>query len=120
MQRILLPGVAILAVFLTVCWASNDSVVGKWACTSDDGAGGKLDWTLVIRQEGGKLAGSMTGDTGDLQLIEPKLEGNIFTFKLHINDNCTVETKLKVDGNKFDGNFACPEVSGTMKGTKQQ
>jgi hypothetical protein len=31
----------------------------------------------------------------------------------------TVETKVKLEGKKFEGKFACPEVSGTMKGTKQ-
>jgi hypothetical protein len=30
-----------------------------------------------------------------------------------------VETKVKLEGKKFEGKFACPEVSGTMKGTKQ-
>jgi hypothetical protein len=100
--------------------AGDNPIVGKWAVTSDDGHGAILTWALVVKEEGGKLAGSMSGDNGELQLLEPKLEGNIFTFKAYINNNCTLETKLKIEGNRFEGKFACPEVSGTMTGTKEQ
>jgi hypothetical protein len=53
---------------VTVCWDADNPVLGKWACTADDGAGGKRAWTVVIREEGGKLAGTMTGDNGDLRM----------------------------------------------------
>jgi hypothetical protein len=112
--------IAILTALATICLAAGNPVVGTWAVTSDDGNGGVLTWTLIVKQEGVKLSGLLTGGNGDLPLIEPKLEGKLFTFKLYISDNCTVETKLKVEGNKFEGTFGCPEVTGTMKGARQR
>lgn len=120
MRRIVFAGILLLIAFASICLAGDNPIVGKWAVTSDDGHGAILTWALVVKEEGGKLAGSMSGDNGELQLLEPKLEGNIFTFKAYINNNCTLETKLKIEGNRFEGKFACPEVSGTMTGTKEQ
>lgn len=104
------------------CWAAGNPVVGKWDCISNDGAGHELTWSLVVTEDGGKLSGSLLGGAerpGEIPLIDPKLEGNTFTFKIYVNEKCTVEAKLKIDGKKLDGTFGCGEASGTFKGTKQ-
>jgi hypothetical protein len=105
----------------TICLAADNPIVGKWICTSNDGHGAEIDWTLTVKQDGGKLAGSLSGghEAAELPLIEPKLEGNLFTFRVHVNDNCMLATKLKIEGNKFEGTFECPQVTGSMKGTKR-
>lgn len=101
------------------CWAADNPAVGKWDTKSDDGSGHEQTWTLVVKEDGSKLSGALVGDVGEIPLVDPKLDGNTFTFKFVINAQCTVEAKLKIEGNKFDGKFACPEASGTLKGTKQ-
>jgi hypothetical protein len=104
---------------LAGCWAADNPVVGKWDCTSNDGTGQELTWTLVVKEDGGKLSGSLIGGLGAVDLIEPRLEGNTFTFKIYVNANCTAEAKLKVEGKKMDGKFGCAEASGSFKGAKQ-
>lgn len=104
---------------VTICWAADNPIIGRWACKSNDGHGAERDWTLTVKQDGGKLAGSLSGEAEEMPLIEPRLEGNLFTFKLHVNDNCMLATQLKIEGDKFEGTFACPEVTGTLKGTRQ-
>ncbi len=102
------------------CWAADHPLVGKWDCTSDDGSGQERNWTLMVKEDGGKLSGSLLGTAGEIiPLIEPALEGSMFTFKMEVNANCMVAAKVKVEGNKFEGKFACPEVSGTLKGSRK-
>jgi len=76
---------------LAGCWAADNPVAGKWDCTSNDGTGQELTWTLVVKEDGGKLSGSLIGGLGAVDLIEPKLEGK----------------------------FGCGEASGSFKGAKQ-
>lgn len=113
---------AMLLFGLSGCWAADNPVAGKWDCTSDDGAGKQLTWTLVVKEDRDKLSGSLLGgpeQPGEIPLIDPKLAGNAFTFKVYVNEACTVEVKLKIEGKKLDGTFACPGTSGTFKGLKQ-
>ena len=102
-----------------ICRAAENPVVGKWDCVSSDEGGTEQAWTLVVSEDRGKLSGSLLGTGGQIPLIEPKLEGNLFTFKIYVNPNCTVETRLKIEGKKLSGTFACPEARGTFKGAKQ-
>lgn len=109
---------AALAVFA----AGGSPIAGKWDCTSDDGSGQALSWTLEVTDEGGRLSGSLIGPPdrpGEMPLVDPRLQGNLFLFKIHVNANCIVEAKLKIDGNKLAGPFGCSEVKGILRGTKR-
>ena len=99
--------------------AAENPVAGEWGCTSDDGSGQELTWTLVVKEDGGKLSGSLYGGPGEIPLVDPKLEGNTFTFKIEVNTNCTVEAKLKIEGKKLEGTFGCAEARGSFKGVKR-
>jgi len=101
------------------CLAADNPVVGKWDCISSAEGGEEQAWTLVVSEDGDKLSASLLGAHGEIPLIDPKLEGNTFTFKVYVNANCTAEAKLQVEGKKLEGAFACPEARGTFKGTKQ-
>jgi hypothetical protein len=119
------PMTRTLTLFLTIflfgfalCWAGDNPVVGKWECTATDDAGQTSAWTMVVKEDGGKLAGTLSGDPGEFDLVDPKLEGNAFTFKVVVNDaTYTVQTTL--DGQKLEGKYTGAEASGTLKGTKQ-
>ena len=100
--------------------AADNPVVGKWSCTSQDVSGQENNWTLTVKEDGSKLAGALSAaDGAEIPLIDPRLEGNLFTFKIDVNANCKVEAQVKIDGKKFEGKFACAEASGTLKGSKQ-
>ncbi|MFN7994756.1 MAG: hypothetical protein U0Q18_14205 [Bryobacteraceae bacterium] len=106
-----------LLAFATT-WAADSPIVGKWDCTSSDDAGQSYSWTLTVKDDGGKLTGTLSGDPGDLELVDARLDGNSFTFKVVVNDNTyTVETTI--DGNKIEGKYKGAEANGTLKGTKQ-
>ncbi|HUO60234.1 MAG TPA: hypothetical protein VMU24_06160 [Candidatus Acidoferrales bacterium] len=98
--------------------AADKSVAGKWNCTSDDHHGAVLHWVLTIGENQGKLSGEITGDMEPLPLIDPRFDGTNLEFKTFINPNCTVAYHVTVKGDSFEGTFECPEVSGTMKGTR--
>jgi hypothetical protein len=69
----------------------------------------------------GNLAGAITGLEEDesMPLINPKFDGNLLSFKTFVNPTCTITFNMKVEGKKLDGNFECPEVSGTITGTRK-
>ena len=102
-----------------LCVAAGNPAVGKWNCVSDDGHGAVYNVSVILNDKQGALSGSLIGNEETIPLIDPKLDGDLLTFKVFINENCTLLFRAKVAGNKLDGTFSCPEVSGTLKGTKQ-
>lgn len=100
-----------------VSLAADNAAVGTWDVVGTDDAGQSANWTLVVKDDGGKLGGTLAGDPGEFALVDAKLDGNSFTFKVIVNEaTYTVETTI--DGNKFDGKYKGPEAAGTLKGTK--
>lgn len=75
---------------------------------------------MVVGENRGKLSGSFVSvEEGEaLPLIDPALNDQMLTFKAFVNPNCTLSFKLKVKDKSLDGTFECPEVSGTLKATK--
>lgn len=110
--------VVMFALFCTLCVAQQNSAVGKWECVSDDGHGVVRQWTLTVNEAHGKLSGNIISDELTMPLLDPKLDGKALSFKTFVNPNCTILFEVNVDGKKLEGKFACPEVSGTLKGTR--
>jgi hypothetical protein len=112
---------AIVLCGFVPCPAADNPAMGKWNCTSADATGTRITWTLLVKQENGKLSGSLLGENSEeLPLIEPAVEGRTFTFKLRINAEETVEVKVEIDGDKFDGKFQGKQSgTGTFQGTRQ-
>jgi|SRR6185295_13720119 len=100
-----------------VCAAADATVVGTWDVVGTDDAGQTANWTLTIKDDGGKLGGTLSGDPGEFNLVDAKLDGNSFTFKVIVNE-ATYSVETTIDGNKFDGKYKGPEAAGTLKGTK--
>ena len=98
--------------------AADNPAVGTWDAVGTDEAGQSSNWTLTVKDDGGKLAGTLSGDPGEFPIVDAKVDGNSFTFKVVVNESTyTVETTL--EGNKFEGKYKGPEASGTLKGTKR-
>ena len=115
----------ILSIILSIglaayAWADNP-MIGKWNCASVDEKGMKLSWTMVVKQDGGHLSATLSaGDGTELPLIDPKLEGDTFAFKISINPEETVSVSVKVDGKKFAGGFSGKQSGkGSFEGAKE-
>jgi hypothetical protein len=118
MTRTLIVILTVLLFGFALCWAAESAIVGKWDCSATDDAGQQSNWTLVVTDEGGKLAGTLTGDPGEFALVDPKMEGDSFTFKVIVND-VTYTGEVTIDGKTMTGKYHGAEASGTIKGTKQ-
>jgi len=117
MTRTLTLILTILLFGSVAAWAADNQAVGTWDVVSTDDAGQTANWTLTVKSDGGKLSGTLSGDPGEFPIVDPKLEGNTFTFKVIVNE-ATYTTEGTIDGNKFDGKYKGPEAAGTLKGTK--
>jgi hypothetical protein len=118
MNRALIVFLGTIFLGAALCLAAENPAVGTWDCTSDDGHGAVLSWTLVINDTSGKLSGSLQM-TDVMPLLDPKLEGQTLTFKTFVNPSCTISFKTRIEGRNLSGTFACPEVSGTFKGVRK-
>lgn len=98
--------------------AAASSAVGTWQLVSDSPGGQQYSWTLVLKEDEGKLAGTLTGGPGSYTLLEPKVEGEIFTCKVTIEEQ-TYSIQAKISNGRFDGTWKGPGSQGTIKGTKQ-
>lgn len=65
--------------------ATENPVADKWNCTNVSVTGAESQWTLLIREDGTKIAGSLTDGDADLPLSEMKLDGDTFTFRFYVN-----------------------------------
>ncbi|HTT65863.1 MAG TPA: hypothetical protein VMG35_28630 [Bryobacteraceae bacterium] len=98
--------------------AADNPAVGTWDVVGTDDAGQSANWTLIVKEEDGKLAGTLSGDPGEFNLVDAKVDGNQFTFKVIVNEE-TYSTEITIDGNKFEGKYKGPEAGGTIKGSKR-
>jgi hypothetical protein len=117
MNRVFAPLVAVaLLLGCASVWAAENPVVGTWKIVSFGAEG--LTWTMTVKEEAGKLSGSIVGDMGEFQLIDPKLEGAAFTFKVSV-DGKMYSGEGKISGRSIQGAYKGPDDQGTFKGDKQ-
>ncbi len=117
MTRIL--GMLLTLVLISGCTvgiAAANPVIGVWDVVSTGPE--DLNWTLTVREENGKLKGKLAGEVGEFELVDPKVEGNRFTFKLTVNDR-TYHVETRISGNTLTGAYKGPDLSGSVKGTRQ-
>ncbi len=98
--------------------AAEKAVVGTWQVTSDSPGGEEYRWTLTVKQEDGKLSGTLSGSIGQFELQELKAEGETFSCKVTVGgDAYTIEGK--VSGDKLEGTWKGGGAQGLIKGTRQ-
>jgi hypothetical protein len=111
-----------MALVLGVCGparaADNVDSVGTWKCEYQIGEQ-KRTSTLTIKQDGDKLAGTMSWpDQKGEKLKDLKLKDGTLTFsavRKLMGNEITVEYTLTIDGDKFKGKGAA-----TFGGQKQE
>ena len=94
-------------------------VTGKWKVDAQSSTGTQYKLDLLLKEEGGKLRGTLTTDQGEVvELQETKLEGDDLTFKLYV-DPGAYSIKLKVSGNSMKGGYTGPSgETGTVAATR--
>lgn len=109
----------ILTVMLSLtvaAWA--DGVVGKWKVTANAPDGNTYNVDLVVKEEGGKLAGTLESERGTMPLQEVAFNSGELTFKLEIGSG-PIPFKLKVDGDTMKGTLTTPDgATGAVTGKR--
>jgi hypothetical protein len=123
MKRTVTAIAIILFLGFALFAAAGSPIAGKWDCISvSNETGTKVAWTLNVKEDAGKLSGSITlVDSGaEIPALEPTLEGNTFSFKIRINEQEVVELTATIAGKQLDGKFKGHDSgTGTFKGTRQ-
>jgi len=109
----------ILAVIATAALvAAEKPVVGSWQCVSDSPDGEQYRWTVTVKEEGGKLSGTISGAPGEYPMVDPQFDNGTFTFKVQIEGQ-TYTIEAKISGDKLDGVWKGAASQGVIKGTRQ-
>lgn len=117
MLRILLAAAG-LAVSGACLLVAANAAAGTWDVVSAPEGGDEVTWKMVIHEDAGKLTGTLSGEEGDFALEDVKLEGEILSFKVTIDDQrYTVEARLS--DSKFQGVFRGTRVNGAVRGTRR-
>jgi hypothetical protein len=96
--------------------AADCPAVGTWTIISTNGE--ETQWTMKVTEQDGKLAGTLSGDPGEFPLVDPKMDGDAFSFRVTVGDaEYTVQTKIA--GKKLEGSYKGGGIEGTLKGDKQ-
>lgn len=98
--------------------ATEKPIIGTWQLVTETPGGDQMRLTLAVKEEGGKLSGTLTGGIGQFTLVDPKTEGDTFTFKVSIEEQ-TYTVEGKVSGKNFEGNWKGGGAQGVIKGAKE-
>lgn len=96
---------ALLLTFLFALSALAADVTGQWALAAKDPDGNVIKAVLMLKQDGGKLSGTIGTGEGGVPLTEVEFKDNTLTCRLTYHDT-PVKLSLKLDGDKLSGVFA--------------
>lgn len=109
--------ILILSLFITsVCYASM--IQGRWAGNIE----GHFDVTVNLKEENGKLSGTINSDLGEAPLTGGKIVGNDITFKEMSYKGISVSyVKGKLAGDKINllVGFQGQDMKGTLVRVKK-
>ena len=108
----------IAALFAAVSGFGQEhkELAGKWNMVSETD-GDPVNWTLVLKDDGGKLTGTLTSPDGEAPAKDFSYEGGVIKFKAPYDDQ-EYEVELKLVGDKLDGTWSGNGNSGKTSGTK--
>lgn len=96
---------AILLLAFTVSLSAFAAdVAGKWNAVAKDPSGTEIKAELSLKQEGGKLMGTMGGPEGVIPLEDVEFKDNVLTYKLDYH-GAPVTVKMTLDGEKLKGTY---------------
>jgi len=99
----MLKAAFLLTVALSISAAAAD-VAGKWNAIAKDPDGNEIKAALSLKQESGKLTGTMILPEATVQLEDVQFKENVLTCKLQYN-GMPVSVKMTLDADKLKGNY---------------
>lgn len=90
---------------------------GVWRMTSLTPDGDSVPWRLTLKEQGGKLVGTIGGEQGDAPLSNLKVEGS----KIHFTtpyDGEDYDQDLEMEGTKLVGTWSGNGNSGKTTGER--
>lgn len=117
MMRIPIAFLVTLLAILPLA-AAQSSVVGNWQCVSDSPDGGQYTWAVVVKEEGGKLTGTISGAPGEYQMEDVRFEGGVLTFKVRIEGD-VYAIEARIQGDQLEGTWKGPSSQGVIKGSRK-
>ncbi len=98
---------------------STASLSGKWNVIARDAEGNQIRSTLDLNQENERLTGTIMTESGDTApLVDGKVQGQTFTFKIYVGDG-NIEVKGRLENGRVAGEYVTPNGSkGTYTATK--
>ncbi|MCL6544587.1 MAG: hypothetical protein K6T61_05130 [Bryobacteraceae bacterium] len=102
--------VAVFALLLVMAFAAAAADVnGKWVGQMPGRDGGTIEQTFLLKNEGGKITGTMSmefgGQTMEQKIVDGKLEG----------ENISFTTVAEFNGNEFRMNYKGTVAGNQMK-----
>lgn len=95
---------ALLLAFTCSLSAFAADVAGKWNAVAKDPSGTEIKAELILKQDGGKLTGTMGGSEGSIQLENVEFKDNVLTYKLDYGGT-PVSVKMTLNGDKLKGSY---------------
>ncbi len=117
MHRSIALALALAAAVSFAAAASQNPVVGRWDCVASIPGGGESKWTLTVKEDNGKLAGSVLGEEGEMPLDNPKFDNGVLSFSVNI-ESVTYNVQLKVQDAKLEGSWTGGGDTGSLRGSK--
>lgn len=113
----------VIRILTTLCLIAAASlaadVAGRWKVVANAPDGNTYNVTLIIQEEGGRLAGVLDSERGQMPLANVAYSGGELRFDLML-DMGPIPFRLKVDGNRLNGTLTAPDGSaGTVTGQRE-
>ena len=94
-------------------------VAGRWKLAANAPDGNTYNVTLVVKEEGGKLAGVLDSERGQMPLQNVVYANGELRFDL-VLDMGVIPFRLKIDGDKISGALTAPDGStGSVTGQRE-
>jgi hypothetical protein len=116
LRRILASVLAACFVALSVFAQDYKALVGKWNMTSET-SDAPVHWTLVLKDDNGKLAGFLTTDEAEQPAKDFRYANGVLKFKAPYQGN-VYDIELKASGDKLVGTWSGNGDSGKTTGSK--
>ncbi len=113
----------LMRILLPLCLLAMSSlaadVAGRWKMVANAPDGNAYNVTLVIKDDGGKLAGVMESDRGQMPIANVVYASGELRFDLML-DMGAIPFRLKIDGDKLSGTLTAPDGStGSVTGQRE-
>ncbi len=115
-QRILGFSLALLLITFCVTAQDHNALVGKWNMTSDSDDGA-VEWTLTIKEDGGKLTALLATDGPETPAKDLTFTDGVLKFVAPYK-GADYDIELKVQADKLLGSWSGGGSDGKTSGTK--